>query len=345
MTLHMADPTAAAFYLRYLLEGGTAMGAQAAALAPLATLDGGAQRVDCRALDAALQSLTQHLPADCSLELGERVTPKALDILALASMSCATLEDALGLLCQFETYRLGAFRCELLHEDGQLAVVLSPLLEDLSTTTLQVETAFAGWVTVGRWLTQAHQNPLAVEFTHAQRLPDARYEQTFRCPVRFGAARNAVLVSPAQWSLPLATSNATVSQLTRAQLQSTVTDYLQGDTWRTAVRQQVLELLPQGEPALEQVAQRLAVSAEEVARRLRGQGLAFSELLDSERKRLASLYVQSAQHALAEVAQLLGYSEQSAFNRAFRRWYGVAPGEYRRSAGSSASERSPRSNS
>lgn len=327
----MTDPTAAAFYLRYLLEGGAALGAQATALAPLAALDQGVERVNCRALDRALQALAQNLPADSSLELGERVTPKALDILALASMSCATLEEALGLLCQFETYRLGAFRCELRHEGAQLAVVLSPLLDDLETHALQVETAFAGWVTVGRWLTQAHQNPLAVEFSHAQRLPDARYEQTFRCPVRFGAERNAVLVSPSQWALPLATSNATVSQLTRAQLQATVTDYLQGDTWRTAVRQQVLELLPQGEPALEQVAQRLAMSTDEVARRLRAQGLAFSDLLDGERKRLASLYVQSAQHALAEVAQLLGYSEQSAFNRAFRRWYGVAPGEYRRS--------------
>jgi AraC-like DNA-binding protein len=330
----MAEPTAAAFYLRYLMEGAAALGAQASGLAALAALDGDAQRVDCRALDAALQALTLHLPADCTLELGERVTPKALDILALASMSCATLEEALGLLCQFETYRLGAFRCELLHEGAHLAVVLSPLLDDLSTTALQVETAFAGWVTVGRWLTQAHQNPLGVEFSHAQRLPETRYEQTFRCPVRFGAARNAVLVSPAQWALPLATSNATVSRLTREQLQATVTDYLQGDTWRTAVRQQVLELLPHGEPTLEQVAQHLAVSVDEVARRLRGQGLGFGELLDGERKRLASLYVQSAQHALADVAQLLGYSEQSAFNRAFRRWYGVAPGEYRRSTDS-----------
>lgn len=338
----MADPTAATFYLRYLMEGGAALGAQPSGLAALAALDGGEQRVDCRQLDAALQALTQYLPADCTLELGERVTPKALDILALASMSCATLEEALGLLCQFETYRLGAFHCELLHEGTQLAVVLSPALDDLVTNALQVETAFAGWVTVGRWLTQAHENPLAVEFSHAQRLPDARYRQTFHCPVRFGAARNAVLVSPAQWAMPLATSNATVSQLTRAQLQATVSDYLQGDTWRTSVRQQILELLPQGEPTLELVSQRLAVSADEVARRLRGQGLGFGELLDSERKRLAGLYVQSVQHALADIAQLLGYSEQSAFNRAFRRWYGVAPGEYRRSTEGAPSDGAPR---
>ena len=67
------------------------------------------------------------------------------------------------------------------------------------------------------------------------------------------------------------------------------------------------------------------MSADELGRRLRAQGLGFGELLDLERKHLARVYVSSADYPLAQVAQLLGYSEQSAFNRAFRRWYGVSP--------------------
>jgi AraC-like DNA-binding protein len=259
------------------------------------------------------------------LQLGEQVTPKALDILALASMSCATLDEALGLLCQFETYRLGAFSSELLREDQQLAVVLTPLLGDLSAAALQVEAAFAGWVTFGRWLTRADENPLAIEFVHAARLPEARYQKTFNCPVRFNASRNAVLLAPAHGALSLPTPNVTVSRLMRAQLEATVTDYLQGDVWRSKVRQQLLALLPDGEPALNAVAQRLAVSADQLRRHLRSQGLGFGELLDGERKRLAYEYVEAGQHSLAQISQLLGYSEQSAFNRAFRRWHGESP--------------------
>jgi AraC-like DNA-binding protein len=84
-------------------------------------------------------------------------------------------------------------------------------------------------------------------------------------------------------------------------------------------------LLPEGEPTLERVAHYLSLSVDELSRRWRGQEPGFGELLDQERKRLARVYVESGQYALAQVAQMLGYSEQSAFTRAFRRWYGLSP--------------------
>lgn len=317
----MPDLTAASFYLHYLLQGCNALGVELDR-PPLAADQ---QRVDCLLLDSWLRDKSRQLPADFTLLLGEQVTPQALDILALASMSCATLREALDLLCQFEVYRLGAFSCELMQEDDHFAVLLMPLLPNLHSGALQVEAAFAGWITFGRWLTQVQQNPLAIEFQHAPRLPLARYQQTFQCPVRFNAGRNAVILSQQHCALPLSTHNPTVSRLMRQQLDTTVADYLQGNSWRASVRQAMQALLPQGEPTLEEVAHYLSLSVDELSRRWRGQEPGFAELLDQERKRLARVYVESGQYALAQVAQMLGYSEQSAFTRAFRRWYGLSP--------------------
>ena len=322
----MLEATAASFYLQYLLQAVRGFDVPPAWLDEAAALlQSGQQRVDCALLDQWLLAWARHLPADFTLQIGELVTPAALDILALASISCANLREALDLLCQFELYRLGAFSCELMREDELLAVCLMPTLPQLLSAPLQAEAAFAGWISFGRWLTQAQQHPQSIEFEHAPRLPLARYQQLFQCPVRFNAGRNAVMLSQAQCDLPLPTHNPSVSMLTRQQLGVTVGDYLQGQSWRAAVRLALQSLLPQSEPTLERVALQLGLSADELGRRLRAQGLGFGELLDLERKHLARVYVSSADYPLAQVAQLLGYSEQSAFNRAFRRWYGVSP--------------------
>lgn len=322
----MLEAAAASFYLQYLLQAARGFAVPQALLDDAEALFlSGQQRVDCFLLDQWLLDWSRYLPADFTLQIGEQVTPAALDILALASISCANLREALDLLCQFELYRLGAFSCELMREDDCLAVCLMPTLPQIKSAPLQVEAAFAGWISFGRWLTQAQQHPLAIEFQHAPRLPLMRYQQLFQCPVRFNAGRNAVILSQAQCDLPLPTHNPSVSMLTRQQLGDTVSDYMQGQSWRAAVRLALQSLLPQGEPTLERVAQQLSLSADELGRRLRAQGLGFSELLDLERKHLARVYVSSADYPLAQVAQMLGYSEQSAFNRAFRRWYGVNP--------------------
>jgi AraC-like DNA-binding protein len=70
-------------------------------------------------------------------------------------------------------------------------------------------------------------------------------------------------------------------------------------------------------------------------RRLKEYGLEFKKLVDDTRRRFASNYLKDRKHTLTEVAFLLGYSDVSAFNRAFKRWTSMTPLEYRRKAGAS----------
>jgi AraC-like DNA-binding protein len=79
----------------------------------------------------------------------------------------------------------------------------------------------------------------------------------------------------------------------------------------------------------------MALSPRTLQRRLQAEGASFADVLDETRKVIADCYVREPGVALIEVAYLLGFSEQSAFSRAFHRWYGVAPSRYR-SAGASA---------
>jgi AraC-like DNA-binding protein len=95
------------------------------------------------------------------------------------------------------------------------------------------------------------------------------------------------------------------------------------------VRQILMQEVPGGNPSLEWVASRLALSPRTLQRRLRDEGTTHVALLDDLRRDLAIGYLKEKRVPIGEIAFLLGFSEPSAFHRAFRRWTGSTPGEVR----------------
>jgi len=96
------------------------------------------------------------------------------------------------------------------------------------------------------------------------------------------------------------------------------------------VREAIEAELRGGDPRLESIARRLAMSPRTLQRRLRDHGVLFNDVLDAMRFRAAKSYLAKRDVAAREVAYLLGFAEQSSFNRAFKRWSGQTPVDYRR---------------
>ncbi|PHN95718.1 AraC family transcriptional regulator, partial [Tenacibaculum discolor] len=96
------------------------------------------------------------------------------------------------------------------------------------------------------------------------------------------------------------------------------------------IRQMITERLPYGPPPIEDIAQRVGVSVRKMQRMLSHQQLTYKGVMDQLRCELAKRYVNDARLTLSDVAMMLGFTEQSSFTRAFRRWYGKSPGDYRR---------------
>jgi AraC-like DNA-binding protein len=95
------------------------------------------------------------------------------------------------------------------------------------------------------------------------------------------------------------------------------------------IREIIAEELVRGEPSLERVAKRMATSGRTLRRRLEENGTTFRALLDAARADLARSYVQDRRISLSEVAFMIGFSEPSAFNRAFKRWTDTTPAAWR----------------
>jgi AraC-like DNA-binding protein len=92
----------------------------------------------------------------------------------------------------------------------------------------------------------------------------------------------------------------------------------------------IVDMLPSGSVADEKVAEQLNMSLRSLQRRLNEVGTTFRTLIERVRKDLAATYVSDLEIELVEVAFLLGFSDQSAFSRAFKRWTGYSPCEVRK---------------
>jgi AraC-like DNA-binding protein len=105
----------------------------------------------------------------------------------------------------------------------------------------------------------------------------------------------------------------------------------QDGDWTKKVRQEIVRLCHEDTPTLAKVASNLFVTPRTLQRHLADEGLRFQPLLDETRLRLAEQYLNEGQLQLTDIAELLGYSDQSALTRAFKRWTGNTPKEIRKS--------------
>ena len=167
-----------------------------------------------------------------------------------------------------------------------------------------------------------------VEVRHRHPAPPSTvaHEQHYRAPVRFGAGEDAIVLPAAYLEHQPVGSDPHLDAFFAAQLQQIAP---RGDEV-DAVAKIVLAMLPDGLPAMAAVAQRLATSERTLRRRLADRGQTFEALVESlQRERATSLL--AGEGAIGEIALAVGFADASAFTRAFRRWNGMSPSEYRRS--------------
>jgi AraC-like DNA-binding protein len=182
----------------------------------------------------------------------------------------------------------------------------------------------------GRVATGEDWAPLEIRFAH--RRPDevGEHARFFRAPVHFSAGENAMVLAAELLDRPCVRADpALLAVLDRyaADLLARVpaTGRL-ADRARTAL----VEMLRDGEPGAGRLASRLKMSARSLSRTLAAEGTSYRALLDQIRRETAARHLADDRIAIAEVAFLLGFSDLSAFYRAFKRWTGQTPAEARR---------------
>jgi AraC-like DNA-binding protein len=154
------------------------------------------------------------------------------------------------------------------------------------------------------------------------------YDAFFGCNVSFGSAGDEVILAPSDSDRQLPTSNRDLARTFDGILAEQLAS-LDRDNFESSCRRRLLEELTSGEPTEEALARAMAMSRRTLQRKLGELGLSYRGLLESTRYDLALRYLDDPGKSVTDITFLLGFSEQSAFTRAFKRWHGQAPTTYR----------------
>jgi AraC-like DNA-binding protein len=182
---------------------------------------------------------------------------------------------------------------------------------------------------------RARLAPVLVDYAYPAPSAASHYVERFGCPVRFGAAGNALEFANADLAARIPTANP----LAAAGLYRLLEERL-AQAERTSFAGRVRDLLPtmidQGGALREAVARRLLISERTLQRRLADEGTDFSALVDEVRRAIAQQYLGSDGISLKNLSYKLGFSDPSAFHRACLRWFGKAPGEFQQAGKANA---------
>jgi len=170
----------------------------------------------------------------------------------------------------------------------------------------------------------------SAEFAAPAPEEDAEHRRIFGGPVVWGAREARLVIAREAWDTPVRQADPTLLSLVEDLARRLEAELPRGEPdFLARVRAGIAEELKNREASVEGVARRLAMSTRTLQRRLESEGRTFAEVLDEVRAALARAHLRDPQLPLAEVSWLLGFSEQSAFTRAFKRWTGVTPGQWR----------------
>lgn len=174
--------------------------------------------------------------------------------------------------------------------------------------------------------------PEAVYFKHTARGDTSLFAEHFGCPVHFDSGRDAVLISETSLAASNRLGDETIAKFFDRHLEQELAARANDDNLEKRVQLAVAQVLSEGVPTLSFIASALGMSARTLQRRLSDQEQTFQKLVDIARQDLARKLIRETNYSLAEIAFLTGFSEQSGFARAFKRWSGQTPRSYRMAA-------------
>ena len=281
----------------------------------------------CQLLIKAAERLQDPL---LGLHLGQAIQPSHLGALGYVLLACENLGAAWLRIQRYHRLVHDINPVQHRFEGGNLELQWG--IAHGKPGALFDESGITGIVQFGRDLC-GQKLPLAgVDFVNPPPTDLQPYRDYFDCPLRFNQPMTRLAFPLGSLMAPLRQPDPTLLKLMEEQVDVALAQLPNAGDLAEMTRRVVAHLAPRGSPELEQVAHELRLSPRVFYRRLAEQGLNFRALREAALQQVAELHLRDPRLTLAEVGALLGYSEQSAFSRAFKRWSGVSPLQWRHQA-------------
>ena len=267
-----------------------------------------------------------HDPA-IGLKLGTENRIERYDPVKIAALSTRSFRNAVDRLSRYKQLTCPE-KIELVERGNECVVRFDWLLAQQQEPAVLVDVCFAWIVTIAERGADRRIRPKRVEFQRPEAFRDL-YEKHFGCPVKFKAAQSVLVFSKADMDTPFLTYNPDLLAIIAPQLEAELTQQLAEKDLREQVKGILKGLLAGQRPGIEDVARELRTSARTLQRRLSEDGATFQQLTEEARRELAHHYLLHSSLELNETAYLLGYEDANSFFRAFHKWEGTSPGQWK----------------
>ena len=267
--------------------------------------------------------------SNLGLEIGQQVIPSDIGVLGYALESATTVNDVLEIIAEFFVVyaQNSTFNYKVDSDNFNLSYQVS----DPSIVYKRQDSEFAISASLGvlQYLLKIEIKPIKVYFEHSKPKNTSYHKKIFNCPIIFEHHENCIVFKNNLLRLPLPNSDIRLCKALQPYLESQ-RELRRCEDVLTQIKMIILDELKLGVPTLQIVSQRMNLTARSLQRRLKALEVDYSTLLDNIREERALYYITSeSNHTIAQVGELVGYSESSSFNRAFKRWTGETPMSFR----------------
>jgi AraC-like DNA-binding protein len=265
------------------------------------------------------------------LKLGLTYDPNLLGVLAYAVLNAPTVGTALRNLERYAHTLMHGAEVTIEIDGDTCALRYDLRVGDRALRRQNAEGACAIAFQLLRRMIGADWRPRRVLFGHPAPADITEHRRVFSAPITFDAEPSfAILFDVAELARPVAGADQRLLPIVQRYLDEASAPAEQNDAWLREVRALIARAVCDGHPSVERIARVIGLGARTLQRRLADRGLVWKALVEDVRHELALRYLAERSSSLTEIAFLLGYSELSAFDRAFRRWTGTTPAAYRR---------------
>lgn len=178
-------------------------------------------------------------------------------------------------------------------------------------------------------LTDCRIRPTRVDFAHARPADTLAHKRIFQCPIYFGQPSNRIYLPKEILHLPAGRSNERLYKALEPYLEQQRRERSDSDELLSQITRMIAASMSSCAPSLAEVCERLCLSRRTLQRRLKEHGIEYSTLVEDVRRELALSYIKDSGYSMTQISLLVGYSESASFTRAFRRWTGQSPQQYR----------------
>ncbi|MEM0994927.1 MAG: AraC family transcriptional regulator ligand-binding domain-containing protein [Bacteroidota bacterium] len=196
---------------------------------------------------------------------------------------------------------------------------------------LSTEASLSATVVVLQAMTEKNIQPVQVAFKHQSPKDLTSFHAAFQCPILFNQPHYAISYTTADLKTRTAKADASINRFLIERVEEATNGLeIVGSKLVVDVENLIKDALPSGIPSINQLGKHIGMSSRTLTRRLSEQGTTFRALVKKTQEETATSLLHTPSKSISEIAFLTGFSEQSAFNRAFKRWTGKSPTAYRK---------------